>query len=224
MKNANNIKIGVIYKYTSPSGKIYVGQTINEASRKNKHKSETSKSDTYFGKAIRKYGWENLKYETIIKFKPTLDKQKLKKVLNALEKRYIILYQSNNRNFGYNLNEGGDGNLGYEHTEETIIKISNASKERMENIEYKENAVSTLKNTFKGHSDESKKSLSEKCLTKKRISKYDGHMILIAIYDSISEAAKHIDGDATHKTKSNRISECINGKWKSAYNFIWIKE
>ena len=70
MKNANNIKIGVIYKYTSPSGKIYVGQTINEASRKNKHKSETSKSDTYFGKAIRKYGWENLKYETIIKFKP----------------------------------------------------------------------------------------------------------------------------------------------------------
>ena len=94
----------------------------------------------------------------------------------------------------------------------------------MQNEEYKENAISSLKNTFQGHTEELKKVLSSKCTTKIRISQYDEHMKLIATYDSISEAAKHINGNATHKTKSTRISECINGKWKSAYNHIWIKE
>ena len=26
---------GIIYKYTSPSGKVYIGQTINEKDRRN---------------------------------------------------------------------------------------------------------------------------------------------------------------------------------------------
>ena len=47
---------GIVYMYTSPSGKYYIGQTVNETSRKSKHKLETSKSKTKFGSAIRKYG------------------------------------------------------------------------------------------------------------------------------------------------------------------------
>ena len=40
-------------------------------------------------------------------------------------------------------------------------------------------------------------------------------------FNSISDAAKTIESDATIKTRSNRISEACNGKWISAYNFIW---
>jgi hypothetical protein len=52
---------GIIYKYTSPSGKCYIGQTINEKERKNQHKRtyikvENLKLDTAFYKSIRKYG------------------------------------------------------------------------------------------------------------------------------------------------------------------------
>lgn len=55
MAELGAIRKGIIYKYTSPSGKSYIGQTVNEVSRKYKHKLETSKSKTKFGSAIRKY-------------------------------------------------------------------------------------------------------------------------------------------------------------------------
>lgn len=32
-------KRGIIYKYTSPSGKVYIGQTVDEKGRKNGHRS-----------------------------------------------------------------------------------------------------------------------------------------------------------------------------------------
>ena len=50
---------GVIYRYTSPNGKIYVGQTLLlQRKRIDKHKYEafTKNCDTPFGHAIRKYG------------------------------------------------------------------------------------------------------------------------------------------------------------------------
>ena len=58
--------IGVIYKYTSPSGKIYIGQTINPKERYRKHISEAynakhSGYNTLLSKAIRKYGIEQFK-------------------------------------------------------------------------------------------------------------------------------------------------------------------
>jgi len=48
-------RTGIIYKYTSPSGKCYIGQTVNEISRKSKHKNETMLAKTKFGTALRKY-------------------------------------------------------------------------------------------------------------------------------------------------------------------------
>lgn len=33
-------KIGIIYKYTSPSGKSYIGQTTDESKRKISHKRQ----------------------------------------------------------------------------------------------------------------------------------------------------------------------------------------
>ena len=110
--------------YISPSGKRYIGQTINEKSRKNNHKTQTAKSKTYFGKAIRKYGFENFKNEVIVKFKPTILKEKLKRVLDKLEARYIKIYKSNDPEFGYNLNNGGNENLGYKHTDEELERMA----------------------------------------------------------------------------------------------------
>lgn len=212
----SQIKIGVIYIYTSPSGKVYIGQTINERSRKSQHKTDTIKSNTYFGKALRKYGWDNFKYETIIKFSPTIDKEKLKRVLNKLEKRYIKLYKSDEKEFGYNLNNGGDGNLGYMHTEETIQILKNVPKTKEQLLNLEKGRV--------GHKEETilKMSIAQNS-KKKRVGKFDILTDeLLQEYNSIADAAKDIkDSTATQKTKSSRIGECCNEKRKSIFGYSW---
>ena len=227
MKNDNECKIGLIYMYISPNGKMYIGQTINEKRRKSQHKYETSKSNTYFGKAIRKYGFENFEYKVLIKFKPTFDIEKLKRVLDKLEQRYIKLYKSDESEFGYNLNKGGKGNLGYKHTEEELLMMSQLKKEKMEDPDQKEIILNNLSKGWYNSeltSEETKQKMSEVRKNKKGVEQYDLELNLVNTFSSIADAARAIDSDATLKTKSNRISECINGKWKTAYNFIWIKK
>ena len=118
---------GIIYKYTSPSGKVYIGKTVNERVRKNQHKSTAKTRKTYFARAILKYGFENLAYEVIIRFNPTTDKDKLNRVLSKLEKRYIKLYNSNVKDFGYNLTSGGEGTPGYIYTPEQKQRLREQS-------------------------------------------------------------------------------------------------
>ena len=246
MKSIKELKIGVIYKYTSPSGKVYIGQTINEKSRKQGHKKsiDNPKCNTRFKRALIKYGYDNFQYEVIIKFNPTDDLLRLKRVLNKLEERYIKIYNSSHPEFGYNLTTGGESFLHSEESKEKMKentlnrpeewreKLSELKKKELE--ENKEESY-IYKNLQKGriperetirqgHSEETKKKMSEVRKNKKSVEQYDLELNLINTFDSIADAARSLEGEATLKTKSSRISECINGKWKSAYNFIWIKK
>lgn len=241
MNDTKDFKIGVIYMYTSPSGKSYIGQTINESSRKSQHKRNTSKEDTKFGRAIRKYGFENFEYKVLIKFKPTSDKDKLKRVLNKLEERYIKLYDTVKS--GYNLTTGGDSALHSEEsiekmrysahhmTEEHKEKLSESAKKRKElEMQDPEKREKLLDNLSKGwysttaKSEETKQKMSSVRKNKKAVEQYDLELNLINTFASIADAAKSIDSESTIKTRSNRISECISGKTKSAYDCIWIKK
>jgi predicted GIY-YIG superfamily endonuclease len=52
---------GVIYCYHCiPTGKKYIGQTIDEKTRKKKHIFDSKTQDLKFYRAVRKYGWTNL--------------------------------------------------------------------------------------------------------------------------------------------------------------------
>lgn len=57
---------GIIYKYTSPSGKVYIGQTINEKDRR-KHFliQKLSYGGIKIDTARAKYNPENFKYEIL---------------------------------------------------------------------------------------------------------------------------------------------------------------
>ena len=107
-----------IYLITNQvNNKIYVG----------KHHTDNL-SDGYMGsgkiikQAITKYGIENFTKEYLA-FCDTEEK------LNWLEKFYIKKYKA--REVGYNLTDGGDGTIGYKHTEEDKIKIGKAGKGRV---------------------------------------------------------------------------------------------
>lgn len=110
---------GIIYCYTSPSNKKYIGQTINETCRRSKFKK--AKYYTNGGKidnAREKYGVQNFKYEILFEI-IDIDKEKVIKELNKQEEYYIRFY--NTVKNGYNCSYGGRAiNT---TTEETINKI-----------------------------------------------------------------------------------------------------
>lgn len=97
--------IGIIYRFISPSGKSYIGQTIQDPlKRKEQHRFNAEKGvKSKFYDAIRKYGFDSFKFEILYTLTDSPD---LKSELNSLETYYIGKYDSFNN--GYNMTIGGD--------------------------------------------------------------------------------------------------------------------
>lgn len=168
------VKIYVIYKITnSINGKIYIGMTNDFNQRMREHKSNAN-SDKYKYKsrlynAIRKYGWDNFEKEIIdvVDDRYTADEK---------EKYYIALYDSTNKDIGYNITKGGTGgqthdvsgsnnpmygrkyteeerkklgsySKGLKRSDETRRKISQRLTGRKRSVEHSRN----LSNALKGH-------------------------------------------------------------------------
>lgn len=94
-------KTGMIYKATSPSGKMYIGQTVDLEQRKSKHQSDARKFTYAFANAINKYGIDGFVWE-IIEDNITINE------LNKKEEYYINKFDTYEN--GYNSTEGGDFN------------------------------------------------------------------------------------------------------------------
>jgi group I intron endonuclease len=120
--------IGTIYKLTSPSGKHYIGQTMNLKERKRCfYNPNKYYSGHKLDNAIKKYGIENFKYEILVQIEIE-DKFLLREHLDVLESQYIEKYDSYNN--GYNMTLGGSGSKGCFQTEESRKKISEKTKDR----------------------------------------------------------------------------------------------
>lgn len=96
---------GVVYKYTSPSGKSYIGQTTNEAHRR---RTWFCTKRRYAGSAInrarKKYGPENFDYEVLFK-KIYSNFDDARAELDRMEIYYIGKYDTLKN--GYNNTVGG---------------------------------------------------------------------------------------------------------------------
>lgn len=109
--------IGIIYKYTSPNNKVYIGQTIQGDLRKQQHK-QNANNENYIGyhlpfyNAIRKYGFDSFKYEILNSIEDE-SSEIIQSRLNELEIYYIGIYDSYNN--GYNSTIGGQGISGSQH-------------------------------------------------------------------------------------------------------------
>lgn len=111
------MKTYVIYKHTSPSGKIYVGQTCKENPKRRWANGKGYKENPHFYKAINKYGWNNFTNEIICS-------DLVKWEADWVEKYLIAYYNTTNQDYGYNLTSGGEGISGFHHSEETKQKLS----------------------------------------------------------------------------------------------------
>ena len=109
----------IIYKYISPSGKIYIGQTCRTIFKRAGSNGTEYKGSPHFYQAIQKYGLDNFRID-LLKWELTAEEA------DYWEIYYINAYQSNNKEYGYNILPGGSG---FKYTELFKDKVI----ERMKN-------------------------------------------------------------------------------------------
>ena len=121
------------------NGKKYFGQSIDLERREKQYFNQSHFPNDHLKNAFNKYGEENFNFEIIKVCK--------EKYLDRLEKLYIRIYDTMNKNKGYNKESGG--HLNKHHSDE--------SKQKMSELQKGEN------NSFydKTHTDETKRKMSE---------------------------------------------------------------
>jgi group I intron endonuclease len=115
-----------IYKITSPTGKVYIGQSWNVFERWKDHKGtgERRFENRVLVSSIRKYGYDNHSFEILYSFQNL--NRKRQDILDEYEKFYIAIY----RLMGIplmNMTDGGQGKRGYKVSDETRQKLSQQS-------------------------------------------------------------------------------------------------
>ena len=105
----------MVYKHIFPNNKVYIGITTKTNPKERWRGGSGYSNNDLMTKAIKKYGWENIKHEILYK-NLTEEEAKQKEV------ELIKYYKSNNSKYGYNLSSGGESSKGYKHTKEQIQK------------------------------------------------------------------------------------------------------
>lgn len=166
-----------IYKIVSPSGKIYIGQTVKSKSRYSDYKRMSCKKQRLLYNSLQKHGFENHSF-SMVHILDTLYMSKIEiyNELNRLEMHYIDFYKSfvdDNEN-GMNLNRGGNVNImsketrskislsqtGKTPTIETRAKIGKANRGQKRTPEQIEEI--RINSTGRIRTEESKKKMSDK--------------------------------------------------------------
>lgn len=118
-------RISGIYKITCvPTGKVYIGQSNNVYKRWRDHRLELRKNqhvNNYLQRAWNKYGETQFEFEIIKKCNIN--------EMDKWEQHYIAILNSNNLNFGFNLDSGGS--LNKTHSKATIDKIVAANQKKI---------------------------------------------------------------------------------------------
>lgn len=96
-------KAWIVYRHTSPSGKVYIGITSDLPKRRWGNGIHKYASNPYFIKAIQKHGWENFTHEILHEGLSHDEACTYEKELIAFYKRGGICY---------NITDGGEGTLG----------------------------------------------------------------------------------------------------------------
>lgn len=183
--------VGIIYKYTSPSGKIYIGQTTNEAHRRATWFCEKYR---YAGAAINraraKYGPENFTYEVLHK-KHYFTPEEATFDLDMWESYYIGYYDSYKN--GYNNTFGGSATRGAKMSEQTKEKLRAINTGRKFSKEHNQRLSNALKG--KKHSEAARMSSRQKRRTSgltRAVGQYDENRHLVRVWANAMEAAENL--------------------------------
>lgn len=204
--------MGIIYKYTSPSGKIYIGKTKNTLEERAKDEEGSGyKGCTRFYAAIQKYGFCNFKREII--------EECDNKILNDKEQYWIAYYNSTDQNIGYNILSGGDDGPDVSKrvcqysSDKKLIKIfpslTDAAREFHCSISLLSECVHKKKNTCKGYYWSFENELpSFKPTCKKIVYQFDEYGNLVKEFESARNA------DRYYNLVIGTVKQCANKNQK----------
>lgn len=209
---------GVIYKYTSPSNKSYIGQTINEEGRRHKFLAENIR---YAGEAIdrarRKYKPYNFKYE-ILEELYFDDNDDYVSKLNELERYYISLYDTF-RN-GYNCDEGGNNAAVSDETKSKISKTLKGRKHTKPVSESTRKKLSYINKGRKGHFL-GKKHTKETIMLMRNINKKKTKVVGTSVKDNTTIEFESMMEASRNGFDQSAISACCAGKRKKHKGYTW---
>lgn len=196
-----------IYKITNPKGKIYIGKSISVKERINSYKYEGSrKNQPKINNSILKYGIENHEFE-IIEY-CSLEELNIKEI--------FWINEFNSIKEGLNCSNGGEGGprdiktkkqiahslIGKKASDKTRIKMRNSKLNHpMYNDEWRRIMKETTWNSGTSSKPIIQLSLKGEFLCE---------------FKSLIEAAKSLN-----KIHTGPISNCLKGRTKSSYGFIW---
>lgn len=207
MANENNF---VVYMHKTPNNKVYIGLTSMIPERRWANGMGYYKNP-HFTNAIKKYGWDNI--EHIILFDGLTKQEACEKEIELIK-----LYDSTNRQKGYNIGTGGEfGATGVKKSKEFCEMVSKRHKGKVLSEETKRKILETRKErgiTFKGKNNPfyNKHHTPETMLKLyKKIDVYTVGGEFIGTFESLKYVSEKFDADMSSISascrKENRTSK-----------------
>ena len=206
-----------VYIHTNKiNNKKYIGLTSQEPHKRWRN-GKGYKGSTFFHNAILKYGWDNFEHEVI---QDGLSKEDAMK----LEAELIMKYDTQNEDYGYNLESGGSAPKHSEHTKQMLHDMfvgrmfTKETKEKMRASQklrprrpQTEETKKRISKANKGH----KVSAETREVLRKTFSQPVLCVELNKIFDSMTSAAEYFG------LKKCTISAVIKGRNKTAAGYHW---
>lgn len=144
----------IVYKHTSPNGKVYIGITGCKPSKR-WSSGRGYHQNKHFASAINKYGWENITHEVLMAGLSASEAKQNEVLL-------IKKHKSANRLYGYNQTLGGDLEL---RTDESKMLLSAIKRKQMENPEIRSRVLASQKYRDKSYcKTESYRKMRSECM------------------------------------------------------------
>lgn len=153
----------LVYKHTSPSGKVYIGITCRKITKR-WGRGTGYKTQILFYRAILKYGWKNFVHEIISE---NISEEEAK----SLEIKLIKYYKS--LNISYNITNGGEGIQGFKFSDDSKFKMS---KSHLGKVVI--------------HSEKTKEKCRNNQPIKRKIKQYSLDNVFIKDFNSLGEAKR----------------------------------
>ena len=204
-----------IYKITSPTNKVYIGQSIDIKRRFKTYKSiNKSKEQIKIHRSFLKYGIDKHKFEIICECEIS--------ELNDKERYYQDFYDAIGKN-GLNCNLTTSSYRNGKHSEETKLKISIAKKGKKHTEQFKIKMSETQKNRDKSINIKISQTLKGRIFStvhKNKLSEIQKKIILNLetgiFYIGINEASKSLN------MKYGTLKSQLNGKNPNKTNLIYV--